>query len=69
MVGSDEELRKAEERDSVEPAQEAESVTRESPEAEQSDEQLVEVAPARPEDVARKILREALKSFPIPGKK
>lgn len=30
---------------------------------------LTDVAPSRPEDVARKILREAFKAFPIPGKK
>jgi len=67
MVGSDEELHKAQERDSAEPASPEEKVG--PAEAEPSEERLLDIAPARPEDVARKILRDALKSFPIPGKK
>jgi hypothetical protein len=63
MMGSDEELREAEER-----------LQRESKEPTQADEAgqpdaLNDIAPSLPEDVAKKILREAFKHFPIPGKK
>lgn len=63
MVGSDEDLREAEERlerDSKEPGQAGDAGPSET---------LNDVAPALPEDVAKKILRDAFKHFPIPGKK
>ncbi|MDG9925155.1 MULTISPECIES: hypothetical protein [unclassified Pseudomonas] len=63
MIGSDEDLREAEEgleRDSKETAQ--------AEDAGQVD-ALNDIAPSLPEDVAKKILREAFKHFPIPGKK
>ncbi|MDD0843092.1 hypothetical protein [Pseudomonas sp. Gutcm_11s] len=66
MVGSDDELRETEERldrSTAEPAQD-------NGDADAEEQPLLnDVAPSSPEDVARKILRDALKSFPIPGKK
>jgi hypothetical protein len=62
MMGSDEELREAEERldrESKEPA----------PAEDAGPDSLNNIAPSLPEDVAKKILREAFKHFPIPGKK
>jgi hypothetical protein len=63
MIGSDEHLREAEE-----------GLERDSKESDPSDnasqpEVLSDVAPSQPEDVARKILRETFKHFPVPGKK
>ena len=63
MIGSDEDLREAEEgleRDSKESGQ--------IDDASQPD-VLNDIAPSLPEDVAKKILRDAFKHFPIPGKK
>lgn len=63
MVNSDEDLREVEKglgQDSAVPGPAADD--------DRSD-ALTDVAPARPEDVAKKILREAFKSFPTPGKK
>jgi hypothetical protein len=60
MVNSDEDLREVEKglgRDAT------------APEPAADDGRLADMAPSQPEDVARKILREAFKAFPIPGKK
>ena len=63
MIGSDEELREAEE-----------ALDNDSKESGQVDDAgqpdaLNNVAPSSPEDVAKKILREAFRHFPLPGKK
>lgn len=63
MVNSDEDLREAEE------GLERESEVVEPAVADEPAESLSDLAPSSPEDVAKKILREAFKSFPIPGKK
>ncbi|WP_252271355.1 hypothetical protein [Pseudomonas subflava] len=68
MIGSDDELQAAEDRNAQQ-ATEAEVATKPADEETLADDVLVDIAPAQPEDVARKILRETLKSFPIPGKK
>lgn len=60
-MNSDEDLRKVEKglgQDSALPATD-----------DDKSDALIDVAPARPEDVARKILREAFKAFPMPGRK
>jgi hypothetical protein len=63
MIGSDEELREAEER------LERESKERAQVEDAGQADALNDIAPSLPEDVAKKILRDAFKHFPIPGKK
>lgn len=67
MGRSDEELRETEEHHIAEHSQEAEIAPQ--PTAEVHEENLIEVPSILPEDVAKRILSEALKSFPIPGKK
>lgn len=63
MMGSDEELREAEERLEREPKEPTQAEDAGKADA------LNDIAPSLPEDVAKKILRDAFKHFPIPGKK
>lgn len=67
MVGSDEELQETEENNAVDHSQEADVTTQSS--ADVDEKNLIEAPSILPEDVAKRILSEALKSFPIPGKK
>lgn len=63
MIGSDEDLREAEE--------ELEGDSKESASSDNASQQdvLSDFAPSLPEDVAKKIMRDAFRRFPIPGKK